>query len=112
MFTSWIKQNPGRRFLRCPGVSGRRCDFFEWVDPYICDRAAQIILGLLVRMTHVEGHNRELQTQNTGLQEENRLLLESLIRLEAANKSLLYKFKLLKICATICLLAYVFYIMS
>ncbi|KAL3813006.1 hypothetical protein ACJIZ3_014274 [Penstemon smallii] len=108
MYTSNTKQNPGRHFLRCGGFSGNRCDFFDWVDPYGCERASTIIPGLLVRLNHVEERNRELETRNARLDEENIRLRESLLTLQASNNSLLYKFKLVKICA-VCLVAFMLF---
>ncbi|KAF5942177.1 hypothetical protein HYC85_019819 [Camellia sinensis] len=45
--TSWTDANPGRRFLNCP-TNG--CNQFTWVDPPMCSRAMQIILGLLKKV--------------------------------------------------------------
>ncbi|XP_043723809.1 uncharacterized protein LOC122670862 isoform X2 [Telopea speciosissima] len=30
--TSRTERNPGRKFYRCPGMQGRRCEFFKWCD--------------------------------------------------------------------------------
>ncbi|KAL3824603.1 hypothetical protein ACJIZ3_020632 [Penstemon smallii] len=107
MFTSRTQQNPGRRFLRCPGVCGQRCDFFEWVDQYGCDHGAAIVPGLIVRLNQLEGQYRMVETEINRLETENRRLLESFVNLQAANNALLYKFKLVLICVISCLLAFV-----
>lgn len=68
--TSWTNQNPGRRFFACPEqvgifhfgfwfwcfvlkliytdtLQGSSCRFFCWYDPVMCDRAKDVIPGLL-----------------------------------------------------------------
>ncbi|CAL5393252.1 unnamed protein product [Camellia sinensis] len=49
--TAWIDTNPGRRFLSCPN-SG--CNHFTWIDLPMCDRAVQIIPGLLKKLNKME----------------------------------------------------------
>ncbi|KAK4486323.1 hypothetical protein RD792_008994 [Penstemon davidsonii] len=68
MFTSKTPTNPGRRFLRCAGLQGQRCSFFEWIDHEVA-----IIPGLLQRINHVEANNRLLQEETMHL---NASLLE------------------------------------
>ncbi|KAL3507204.1 hypothetical protein ACH5RR_032586 [Cinchona calisaya] len=45
---SWTNANPSRRFLGC-GRYGQTnaCNVFAWHDPKICDRARQVIPGLI-----------------------------------------------------------------
>ncbi|KAL3846236.1 hypothetical protein ACJIZ3_003639 [Penstemon smallii] len=109
MFTSRTQQNPGRRFLLCPGSCGERCDFFEWVDQFGCDRATMMIPGVMVHLNQFEGQHRLLESEINRLREENSHLLESFVHLQAANKALLYKSKLVLICAIVCLSALVWY---
>ncbi|KAI8536537.1 hypothetical protein RHMOL_Rhmol10G0265000 [Rhododendron molle] len=42
--TPWTPVNPGRRFVACPK---KKCNDFDWLDPPMCKRSVQIILGLL-----------------------------------------------------------------
>ncbi|KAI8009455.1 DNA topoisomerase 3-alpha [Camellia lanceoleosa] len=49
--TAWTDTNPGRRFLSFPN-SG--CNHFTWIDPPMCDRAVQIIPGLLKKLNKME----------------------------------------------------------
>ncbi|PWA80679.1 zinc finger, GRF-type [Artemisia annua] len=44
--TSWTDQNLERRFSCCPNV-GSDCGTFRWIDPPMCQRSIEIILGLL-----------------------------------------------------------------
>ncbi|KAH7836686.1 hypothetical protein Vadar_004364 [Vaccinium darrowii] len=50
--TSWIDRNPGRRYMKCPNIV---CDDSIWIDPPMCARSKQIILGLLRRIHKAEG---------------------------------------------------------
>ncbi|KAL3817891.1 hypothetical protein ACJIZ3_003796 [Penstemon smallii] len=117
MFTSRTSQNPGRRFLRCPKLHlstfsyllGEKCDFFEWVDQHMCDRAGTIIPGLLVRLNQLEDHNRIVEVEKNRLSEENRLLYDCVVQLQVTNNALRYKLKLVLICAICCLLAFVWF---
>ncbi|KAL3812970.1 hypothetical protein ACJIZ3_014238 [Penstemon smallii] len=102
MFTSRKQQNPGRRFIRCPGVC--------WVDQFVCDRAATIILGLMVRLNQLEGQYRTVETEMNRLEEQNRDLLVNFVQLESANNALRYKLKLVLICVLVCLLALFWYV--
>ncbi|GMP85905.1 hypothetical protein CsSME_00038887 [Camellia sinensis var. sinensis] len=53
--TSWMENNPGRRFLRCPQYGSRRaCGFYLWVDPALCPRVREIIPRLLQRTIMLE----------------------------------------------------------
>ncbi|KAH7864598.1 hypothetical protein Vadar_031539 [Vaccinium darrowii] len=55
--------NPGRRFSSCPN---NNCKDFVWVDPPMCQRAVQIIPGLLRRSNRleVELHNSKVRVRN------------------------------------------------
>ncbi|PWA59844.1 zinc finger, GRF-type [Artemisia annua] len=44
--TSLTDRNPGRRFFCCPNVCSN-CRTFRWIDPPMCQRAMEIIPGLL-----------------------------------------------------------------
>ncbi|KAL3849531.1 hypothetical protein ACJIZ3_011413 [Penstemon smallii] len=109
IFTSRTQQNPRRRFLRCPGRCGERCDCFKWVDQFGCNRAGMMIPGVMVHLNQLEGQHRLLETEINRLRKENSRLLESFVHLQAANKALPYKFKLVLICAIVCLSALVWY---
>ncbi|KAL3839065.1 hypothetical protein ACJIZ3_023656 [Penstemon smallii] len=87
------------------GSTGQRCDFFEWVDQFVCDRAVMIIPGLMVRLNQLEGQYRMVETEMNRLEEQNRHLLETFVQLESANNALRCKFKLVLICVLVCLLA-------
>ena len=50
--TSWTSNNAGRRLRTCPD---RRCSFFAWIDPPMCERAKIVILGLIRRINNPEG---------------------------------------------------------
>ena len=55
-WTSWTDDNPGRRFFGCSQYGKRsHCKFFEWYDPPICPRGAEVILDLR--------HNQNLEEQ-------------------------------------------------
>ncbi|KAI7990449.1 hypothetical protein LOK49_LG12G02497 [Camellia lanceoleosa] len=49
--TTWTNTNPGRRFLSCPNNGYNQ---FTWVDPPMCNRAMQIIPGLLKKLNEME----------------------------------------------------------
>lgn len=53
--TAWTSANAGRRFVSCPF---RRCGFFNWLDPPLCDRARVIILGLIKKINRLEAEQR------------------------------------------------------
>ncbi|XP_011099267.1 uncharacterized protein LOC105177722 [Sesamum indicum] len=67
--TSWTILNPGRWFRGCPGDEGQYCSTFQWVDPPMCRRSKEIILGLLNRISEYETQmkrlNARLQTEET-----------------------------------------------
>ncbi|KAL0440661.1 UNVERIFIED_CONTAM: hypothetical protein Sradi_0005000 [Sesamum radiatum] len=52
--TSWTSTNPGRHFRGCPGIEGKYCGSFQWVDPPMCRRSREIIPGLLALMNQYE----------------------------------------------------------
>ncbi|KAK1350636.1 GRF-type domain-containing protein [Heracleum sosnowskyi] len=56
--TAWTSANAGRRFLACPF---RKCGFFNWIDPPLCDRARAIIPGLIRRMNRLEAELKNAQ---------------------------------------------------
>lgn len=47
--TSWTQFNPGRRFYCC-SKRGSNHGIIDWYDPPMCNRAVQIIPGLLRNM--------------------------------------------------------------
>ncbi|KAL0409593.1 UNVERIFIED_CONTAM: hypothetical protein Sradi_1893700 [Sesamum radiatum] len=52
--TSWMSNNPGRRFRGCPGIEGKYCRTFQWVDPPMCRRSKELIPGLLIHLNQLE----------------------------------------------------------
>ena len=92
--TSWMNTNPGRRFLTCDRSMVRLvifllilliyglfcgvflgfslnhcmgCQYFQWIDPPMCNRSKQIIPGLLRRVSKNDDENKRLQTRNKKL---------------------------------------------
>ncbi|KAL8256364.1 hypothetical protein R6Q59_031431 [Mikania micrantha] len=80
--TSWIDQNPGRRFYYCPNqlrsytfvllkhfffnnifhVQASRCQgFLGWLDPPMCPRAVVIIPGLMKSKNKLEDEIKQLK---------------------------------------------------
>ncbi|XP_050210069.2 uncharacterized protein LOC126660547 [Mercurialis annua] len=50
VYTSWTEKNPGRRFYGCRSYKrGGGCDFFEWFEEPMSDRAKTVINGLIPR---------------------------------------------------------------
>ncbi|GJT78320.1 hypothetical protein Tco_1045045 [Tanacetum coccineum] len=61
--TSWTSTNPGRRFFGC-SKRGANCGIIDWYDPPMCDRAVQIIPGLLRRINHLQQTLADYQAPN------------------------------------------------
>ncbi|PIN20899.1 hypothetical protein CDL12_06418 [Handroanthus impetiginosus] len=61
--TSWMKENPRRRFLSCVNRDGG-CRFFEWEDSPLCARSRVIIPWLLRRLNALERENTRLVRRN------------------------------------------------
>ncbi|PWA58065.1 zinc finger, GRF-type [Artemisia annua] len=59
--TSWTQFNPGRRFYCC-SKWGPNHGIIDWYDPPMCNRAVQIILGLLRNMNE----SQDIVTENRG----------------------------------------------
>ncbi|KAK9148836.1 hypothetical protein Scep_007593 [Stephania cephalantha] len=65
-FTSWTATNPGRRFYRCRKYTHRcGCEYFNWLDPEMTDRATIVINGLLRKLDRMESEKR-LQDEFNG----------------------------------------------
>ncbi|KAM6548758.1 hypothetical protein CsatB_010401 [Cannabis sativa] len=63
--TSWTDANPGRRFGMCRRyrlVGG--CYFWEWIDPPMCERASEVVPGLLRKIRRLEGEISDISTSN------------------------------------------------
>ncbi|KAL8556332.1 hypothetical protein ACS0TY_003952 [Phlomoides rotata] len=59
--TTWKAENVGRRFFGCANYpNSGYCNYFQWIDDPVCDRAKQIIHGLLKKMNALTAENREL----------------------------------------------------
>ncbi|KAL1819983.1 hypothetical protein ACET3Z_014852 [Daucus carota] len=55
---AWTDANVGRRFRNC---SNSCCDFFQWTDAPLCNRAKVVIPGLLRRLSTMEGkHEKQM----------------------------------------------------
>ncbi|KAL8552793.1 hypothetical protein ACS0TY_001466 [Phlomoides rotata] len=61
--TSWKDDN-----------SGGYCKFFKWIDAPVCERAKQIIPGLLRMLNEQKAKNRNLETEVEKLKEKSRFL--------------------------------------
>ncbi|KAL6588035.1 hypothetical protein OROMI_001013 [Orobanche minor] len=100
-WSSWKDNNVGRRFLGCPIYPNRGyCKFLEWIDPPLCERATQIILGLLKRLNeqrvekkNLESINDELEEIKSRLQSANDMLVEENKALKDENRALKEKGK-------------------
>ncbi|KAI7749608.1 hypothetical protein M8C21_030121 [Ambrosia artemisiifolia] len=51
--TSWTNENPGRQFYTCP-LENNVCQYFNWLDPPMCQRSNMIIPGLLRSKNRLE----------------------------------------------------------
>ncbi|KAL0379227.1 UNVERIFIED_CONTAM: hypothetical protein Sradi_3228200 [Sesamum radiatum] len=79
--TAWTNANPGRRWEDeiCFSFAERRCGFFEWEDPPMCERARNIIPSLLRRINAMEGEDiGSSMTYVIELDDLNNLLMFSL----------------------------------
>ncbi|PIN06303.1 DNA-(apurinic or apyrimidinic site) lyase [Handroanthus impetiginosus] len=65
--TSWIEENPGRRFQCCQNREGG-CSFFRWVDDPLCPRARAIIPGLLWQLNVLENERDTFLRENVELE--------------------------------------------
>ncbi|GLU07187.1 hypothetical protein SLE2022_241540 [Rubroshorea leprosula] len=45
-YTSWTETNPGRGFYGCPNFGKKTCNFIEWHDEPMSNRAIDVILEL------------------------------------------------------------------
>uniref|UniRef100_A0A5B7ACY3 GRF-type domain-containing protein n=1 Tax=Davidia involucrata TaxID=16924 RepID=A0A5B7ACY3_DAVIN len=78
--TSWTDLNPGRRFHGCEKSGDHSgCGFFNWYDPPICNRARQVIPGLLRSMTRLEIEVSRLQNQVSRLRAKEKRLWAFLV---------------------------------
>ncbi|KAL8528000.1 hypothetical protein ACS0TY_005711 [Phlomoides rotata] len=60
--TSSKDANVGRRFFGCENYSNiGYCKFFRWIDQPMCERAREIIPGLLKKMNDMRGELRNAQ---------------------------------------------------
>ena len=60
--TSWTSKNPGRRFYGCPRKVGK-CDYFSWYDQQLCNRAMDVIPGLLRSKNKAEASLKEKEKE-------------------------------------------------
>ncbi|KAK6121613.1 hypothetical protein DH2020_044640 [Rehmannia glutinosa] len=94
--TSWTKANPGRKFWSCPkfGQDGY-CGHFKWAEEELCQRAKQIIPGLLAKINKLQQQIEESQTKEEQLKTEImmansrvEMLKQEVIELKKKNRSL------------------------
>ncbi|XP_050222581.1 uncharacterized protein LOC126672670 [Mercurialis annua] len=63
VYTSWTEKNPGRRFYGCRSYKrGGGCDFFEWFEEPMSDRAKTVINGLIPRRSEEAIMNNNFYT--------------------------------------------------
>nr|XP_027122511.1 uncharacterized protein At4g04775-like [Coffea arabica] len=75
--TSWTERNPARRYIECAQNQVRGCGFWDWYDEEICERAKQVIPGLLRSKNKLEAENEALQKEVRGWQSKaNEMALE------------------------------------
>ncbi|KAL8474227.1 hypothetical protein ACS0TY_030885 [Phlomoides rotata] len=73
--TSWKNGNVGRRFYGCQKYpNDGYCKFFRWIDDPLCERAKQIIPGLLKRLNEQREEIRNMETIAEKLNEMTRVL--------------------------------------
>ncbi|KAK6138994.1 hypothetical protein DH2020_027264 [Rehmannia glutinosa] len=65
--TSWTDDNPGRRFQSCLNFKRGGCQFFSWEDPPMCNRARQIIPGLLRKINKIQDELEKMKDKNARL---------------------------------------------
>ncbi|KAK9082608.1 hypothetical protein Scep_029079 [Stephania cephalantha] len=59
VFTSWTTTNPGRRFYGYRKYEHRSgCEYFNWLDPEMTNRATIVINGLLRKLDRIESEKR------------------------------------------------------
>ncbi|CAH9069248.1 unnamed protein product [Cuscuta europaea] len=62
LLTTWSSENPGRGFFQCPNYERHGgCNFMEWFDPPMCQRAKRIIPELLKRINRQDEEIRSLE---------------------------------------------------
>ncbi|KAK6161804.1 hypothetical protein DH2020_005185 [Rehmannia glutinosa] len=67
--TSWIKNNPGRRFWACPNYEkGEYYGYFEWLDDEVCSRAKHVIPGLLAKLNKREDEMTQMKIKESKLE--------------------------------------------
>ncbi|KAK3018272.1 hypothetical protein RJ639_003100 [Escallonia herrerae] len=64
------RKKTGRRFMACGAENEDPCEYFIWIDPPMCERAVQVIPGLLRRINGNAEEVRRLMVQIEGKQEQ------------------------------------------
>ncbi|KAL3534291.1 hypothetical protein ACH5RR_002752 [Cinchona calisaya] len=69
---------PARRYAVCASLEGEICDFWDWYDPKMCERSAEVIPGFLekcnrleVEIEALENDARRFETKRAALIIEN-----------------------------------------
>ncbi|KAL8466997.1 hypothetical protein ACS0TY_035902 [Phlomoides rotata] len=87
--TSWKEDNVGRRFLGCERYPNKGyCKFFKWIDEQLCERAKQIIPGLLKRLNEQRDEKRNMESVIDKLEEMRSIMQSVNDRLEVENRAL------------------------
>ncbi|KAL9151138.1 hypothetical protein ABFS82_11G033700 [Erythranthe guttata] len=93
---AFTENNAGRRFLGCCNYQVNYCDFFEWVDPPMCDRARSFTSIVNKRMSEVKKKDEELQQRVEHFSRANEELKAKSLQLKLKLKSLNKEFTISK----------------
>ncbi|KAL8484911.1 hypothetical protein ACS0TY_027275 [Phlomoides rotata] len=85
--TSWKEDNVGRRFLGCERIRDT-ANFEIWIDKQLCERAKQIIPGLLKRLNEQRDEKRNMESVIDKLEEMRSIMQSVNDRLEVENRAL------------------------
>ncbi|KAL8541400.1 hypothetical protein ACS0TY_002602 [Phlomoides rotata] len=72
------------------------CNFFKWIDQQLCERAKQIIPGLLKRLNEQTDEKRKLESVIDKLEEMRSIMQSVNERLEVENRALKNEIRALK----------------
>ncbi|KAK6140482.1 hypothetical protein DH2020_025763 [Rehmannia glutinosa] len=95
--TSWMNENPGRRFLSCLNYKDGGCGYFHWQESPLCDRARTIIPGLLRKINRLDDENKKLIENKQNLEEINKKLIERNKILAERNRNLVQEKKKMRL---------------
>ncbi|KAL3655204.1 hypothetical protein CASFOL_000990 [Castilleja foliolosa] len=123
LVTSWIDDNPGRRFQACPNYKMPSCcGFFRWFDEEMCSRSKEVIPGLLRKTNKLELLLAAEQEKNKFVQvvlerqanvlEKHSAVIEDQRNLTAELQMFKKKERMLKIVIAVMVLIIAFQVMS